>query len=76
MSRSRRKTPKVTGSTGRDSVNRKFWKRLASKTVRKYKGDVSDGNWYKKTFCSWNINDYKWSVWDKNSEWYKYIIRK
>ncbi|WP_150274875.1 hypothetical protein [Paenibacillus tepidiphilus] len=33
-------------------------KRLASKTVRRFTGDVSNGKWYRKLFSSWNICDY------------------
>ena len=35
-----------------------FYKRQANKTVRRYKGLMSDGKWYRKLYCSWNIKDY------------------
>jgi len=69
MSRSFRKTPKITGGTRKG-------KRLASKAVRNYKNDISDGKSYKKIYCSWNIRDYRPQCWDKNNEWYELLKRK
>ena len=59
MSRSRKRNP-VVSSYSRSCT--RFYKRMASKTVRKYKGHIPDGNHYRKVFCSWNIFDYQWRV--------------
>lgn len=37
---------------------RKKSKRQASKKVRKYKGEISDGQFYKKLYNTWDIYDY------------------
>ena len=74
MSRSRRKVPKRTGADSRR--NGTLQKRLASKAVRNYKGEIPNGRGYKKIYCSYNICDYRWSEWDKNSKWYEIIMRK
>jgi hypothetical protein len=55
MSRSRKK-PWITDTNSA----RKFFKRTANKTVRKYKSVIPDGMGYKKLYCSWNICDYRW----------------
>ncbi|MBU7315327.1 hypothetical protein [Paenibacillus oleatilyticus] len=34
-------------------------KQQASKAVRRYAGDMQNGKWYRKLFCSWNICDYR-----------------
>jgi len=56
MSRSRKKHP-VVSDYSRNTT--RFFKRIASKTVRKYKGNIPNGSHYKKLYCSWNIFDYK-----------------
>ena len=70
MSRSRKKHPVVSDY----SRNRtRYYKRIASKTVRNYKGFIPDGCSYKKLYCSWNIFDYKchWFLSDlKEYEWF------
>jgi len=55
MSRSYKKTPWATD--GRNG--RKSWKRIANKTIRKYKNEIKKGKAYKKLYCSYNIHDYK-----------------
>ena len=37
----------------------KWAKRQASKAVRRYQGELTDGGLYKKVFPTWNIFDYK-----------------
>ena len=37
----------------------KWAKRQASKAVRKYQGEISNGKGYRKIYCSYNIFDYK-----------------
>lgn len=69
MSRSHRKTPKITGG-------RKDDKREASKAVRNYLGYIQEGKNYKKIFCSWNIRDYRPRCWDKNDEQFYLLKRK
>lgn len=54
MSRSRKKTPIVKDY----STSNKFYLRQANKKVRHYKGTISDGNEYKRLYCSWNICDH------------------
>ena len=54
MSRSFKKHPVCTD--GRDG--RKWPKRQANKTVRRFKKGLDDGKDYKKLYCSWNIHDY------------------
>ena len=36
----------------------KVAKRRANQAVRRYKGEISDGSWYKRLFESWIISDY------------------
>lgn len=77
MARSVKRNPIYTD--GHDSLKR--FKRFSSKAVRKYKGDISNGNFYKKIYWSYNIHDYisRWT-WkeakkdyeiDKNGIWHK-----
>lgn len=61
MSRSRKKNP-VVSDYSRNYT--KFAKRQASRKVRYYKGYIPDGSHYKKLYCSWNIFDYKWFVYE------------
>lgn len=56
MSRSRKKVPSYSDYSR--SYTR-WAKRQASKAVRRYQGELTDGNQYKKVFNSWNIFDYK-----------------
>lgn len=60
MSRSRKKHAVVSDYSRNTTA---YYKRIASKTVRKHKGPIPDGSYYKKLYCSWNIFDYK-SRWD------------
>lgn len=53
MSRSYKKTPVC-----KDQGTR-WMKRQASKTVRRYAEDISNGGSYKNLFCSYNICDYR-----------------
>lgn len=41
-----------------------YIKRVANKTVRK-NWEISNGKDFKKCFCSWNIVDYKWILYDE-----------
>lgn len=36
----------------------KWAKRQAAKAVRRYKGPIPDGGYYKKIYDSWSIHDY------------------
>jgi hypothetical protein len=55
MSRSRKKP-----SYSDYSRNHTCWaKRQASKAVRRYQGELTDGKIYKKVYCSYDIFDYK-----------------
>jgi hypothetical protein len=49
---------------GYGSKAKKYFKRLANRTVRK-SVEIQDGNWYRKVFEPWEICDYKmrWSPW-------------
>lgn len=71
MSKSRRK-PFIV-----DSSTKKFGKRYANKKVRRYKGVIQNGKWYRKIYNSWDICDYKWYVSPNDKFWdYNYFIRK
>ena len=41
----------------KDNVTKKD-KRMASKAVRRYKGVIQDGMFYKKIYCSYDIHDF------------------
>jgi len=56
MSRSRKKNAVYT-DYGRNSTW--YAKRQASKVVRRFKGEIQNGNSYKKIYCSYNIHDWK-----------------
>lgn len=56
MSRSYRKFPIV-----KCEKSCKWGKKQANRKVRRYKGDISSGNEYKKVYDSWEICDYQWS---------------
>jgi hypothetical protein len=73
MSRSRKKYP-ITKDYSRGST--KEYKRFASKSVRNYKGELSDGKEYRKLFNSYNIHDYTYHEWNPLNEWYKLLKRK
>lgn len=66
MSRSYRKFPMR-------KFNGRGMKTIANRKVRRYKGEIQNGNSYKKIFNSWDINDYCWyqTKEDAISEWYK-----
>lgn len=65
---------------------KKLEKQFASKAVRRYKGDLSNGGCYKKLYEAWNICDYEaccyaskehrywltcdWSDWEYIGTWY------
>jgi len=53
MSRSYKKVPLL-----KDPGSKKWVKRQASKTVRRYSKRLSHGGSYKKLYDTWNINDY------------------
>ena len=73
MSRSRKKEP-VFKDYSRSSS--KYFKRLASKTVRKYNGELVDGKHYRKVYDSWKIHDWKFRVEKSDERWYKKSLRK
>jgi len=75
MSRSYKKVP-CHKDYSRSNNGTRYSKRLASKAVRKYEGEISDGRNYSKIYCSWNITDYKFRYWDKSDDWYKKLKRK
>ena len=56
MSRSYKHFPVVKDQTGPD---KRYAKRLASKAVRRYQKGISVGAMYRKLFCSWDINDFR-----------------
>lgn len=56
MSRSRKKNA-VVSDYSRNYTN--FAKKQASRKVRYYKGNISDGCNFKKIYPTWNIFDYK-----------------
>lgn len=68
MSRSYRK-PYATEGYGNSW--RKSAKRQAAKTVRRFKGFLSSGGFFKKLFNSWDICDYKWEVTGECRDKYK-----
>ncbi|WP_042202830.1 hypothetical protein [Paenibacillus camerounensis] len=55
MSRSVKKQPVCNDATTPGTI---WAKRQAAKAVRRYHSGVSDGKWYRKLYCSWNICDY------------------
>jgi hypothetical protein len=65
LSRSRRHSPVVTDQQRTHNVKRV--KRTASKAARR--SDLPDGNAYRKVFNSWNICDYKSSLWWGRGYW-------
>jgi len=58
MSRSRKKNP-IEQHYSKSKSGTRYSKRLASKTVRRHKNEITNGNGYKKLFCSWDIHDFK-----------------
>ena len=71
MSRSRKKP-----SYSDYSRNYTRWaKRQASKAVRKYQGELSNGKMYKKVFQSWDIFDYK-GLCAPDNDYYYLSMRK
>lgn len=68
MSRSYKKHPWYTdGKNGQVKS-----KRFANKAVRNYKGKISNGSFYKRIFCSYEIHDYisRWS-WNEAKQDYE-----
>jgi len=63
MSRSRKRIP-IVKDYSRTST--RFQKRRASKAVRRWRGPIPDGKFYRKIFCSWEIFDHIWYAdwWD------------
>lgn len=51
-------------------------KRWASKKVRRYTGEITNGKIYRKVFPSWNISDMKGVHWNEHDDEYKDYIRK
>lgn len=62
MSRSYRE-PWTTQGYGGEA--RKFFKNYANRKVRRFKGEMQNGKWYRKIFDSWSICDWKW-MYDPN----------
>jgi len=58
MSRSRKKNP-IVSHYSRSKSGTRYSKRLASKAVRRYKGEITNGGIYKKIFNSDDIHDFK-----------------
>jgi len=56
MSNSVKKAPVYTDH---QTPSTRWSKRQANKAVRRFMGDVQNGKWYRKLFCSWNICDYR-----------------
>jgi len=54
--------------------SKKKEKRLASKAVRNYKEDISNGKSYKKLYCSYNICDYRYNAYVKDKKAIRYYI--
>ena len=72
MSRSKKKEA-VVSDYGRNYT--KYAKRWAAKAVRKFKGNITDGSYFKKIFPTWNIFDYKFHAF-KDDVWYEKFKRK
>lgn len=51
MSRSFKKHPYLR-------IGSPYYKRVANRKVRQFKGDIPNGNWYKKLYESYDIIDY------------------
>ena len=73
MSRSRKKEP-VFKDYSRSST--KYRKRCASKAVRKYTGELVDGNYYRKIYNSWCICDWIFRIEKSDEYWYEKSLRK
>lgn len=76
MSRSKRQAVFVDGY---GSPGKKIDKRLASKAVRNFEGEIPDGNFYRKISDSWSITDYRFDLrWDAPSTpwWHDYYHLK
>ncbi|GMK47942.1 hypothetical protein PghCCS26_50720 [Paenibacillus glycanilyticus] len=56
MSRSFKKSPAWTEQSTPNAI---WAKRQAAKTVRRFTADISNGKWYRKLYCPWNICDYR-----------------
>ena len=75
MSRSYKKVPSARDYS-RGNHGTQLSKRLASRAVRNYKLELSNGANYKRCYCSYNIFDYKYRCWDKSSSYYTQYKRK
>lgn len=73
MSRSRKKNA-IVKDYSRSSTRE--YKRFASKTVRRYNGEISDGGSYQKIYPSYNIHDYRFRIEKSDEYWYKRSLRK
>lgn len=69
MSRSYKKHPFSTDGNPKTLVKSK---RHANKVVRRYNKDISNGKFYKRLFCSYDIHDYisRWS-WAEAKRFYE-----
>lgn len=56
MSRSVKKSPVCNDHV---TPGTRLLKRQASKAVRRFIGNVQNGKWYRKLYCSWDICDYR-----------------
>ncbi|MFD1954844.1 hypothetical protein ACFSL6_11885 [Paenibacillus thailandensis] len=56
MSRSIKKSPVLTDH---HTPGTRWSKWQANKAVRRFRGDIQHGKWYRKLYCSWNICDYR-----------------
>ncbi|WP_127497369.1 hypothetical protein [Paenibacillus glycanilyticus] len=56
MSRSFKKSP---ACTDHHTPGTSWAKRQAAKAVRRFTDEISNGKWYRKLYCSWNICDHR-----------------
>jgi len=67
MSRSKRQ---AVFTQGYGSPGKRIDKRMASRAVRNYTGEIPSGNAYKKIFDSWNICDWHFDHrWQVQGDW-------
>lgn len=59
MSRSYKKSPVFTDQS---RYSTRWVKRQASKAVRRYAEETSNGKWYRRVYCPWNICDYRFYI--------------
>lgn len=81
MSRSRKRSPAVKGSSGHSN---KWSKRQANRAVRRWKGSASRKNHYRRLYEQWDLCDYSFYLpwrsarrekWERG-EWEKWYFRK